>query len=153
MSGRIEARFARLRGEGRAWLVTFLTAGDPDLATSAELLAGLPAAGADLIEIGMPFTDPMADGPSIQAAGQRALKAGISMDRTFAMVRRFRAETRDFAQSRPRQHSQHWRVVTQTQRGACGCALTGQRKGMCEGMTDEASRDAMTSVDRRFHRK
>ena len=68
MSGRIDARFARLREEGRAGLVTFLTAGDPDLSTSAALLTGLPAAGADLIEIGMPFTDPMADGPSIQAA-------------------------------------------------------------------------------------
>ena len=91
MSGRIEARFARLRGEGRAGLVTFLTAGDPDLATSAELLAGLPAAGADLIEIGMPFTDPMADGPAIQAASLRALAAGARMATTFDLVRRIRA--------------------------------------------------------------
>ena len=91
MSGRIEARFARLRGEGRAGLVTFLTAGDPDLATSAELLAGLPAAGADLIEIGMPFTDPMADGPAIQAASLRALAAGARMATTFDLVRRVRA--------------------------------------------------------------
>ena len=91
MSGRIEARFARLRGEGRAGLVTFLTAGDPDLATSAELLTGLPAAGADLIEIGMPFTDPMADGPAIQAASLRALAAGARMATTFDLVRRVRA--------------------------------------------------------------
>ena len=76
VSGRIGARFAELREAGRAGLVTFLTAGDPDHETSLALLAGLPAAGADLIEIGMPFTDPMADGPSIQAASLRALAAG-----------------------------------------------------------------------------
>ena len=91
MSGRIDARFAQLRAEGRAGLVTFLTAGDPDLATSAELLAGLPEAGADLIEIGMPFTDPMADGPSIQAASLRALAAGARMATTFELVRKVRA--------------------------------------------------------------
>ncbi|QQS14204.1 MAG: tryptophan synthase subunit alpha [Rhodospirillales bacterium] len=94
---RIAGRFARLKDEGRAALITYVTAGDPDLDTSYQILKGLPAAGADLIELGMPFTDPMADGPSIQAAGQRALKAGISMDKTFAMVRRFRAETGDDA--------------------------------------------------------
>jgi tryptophan synthase alpha chain len=92
---RITKRFEKLKAEGRAGLITYVTAGDPNLDVSYEILKGLPAAGADLIEFGMPFTDPMADGPSIQAAGQRALKAGISMDRTFAMVRRFRAETRD----------------------------------------------------------
>jgi tryptophan synthase alpha chain len=91
VSGRIDARFAQLRAEGRAGLVTFLTAGDPDLATSAELLAGLPEAGADLIEIGMPFTDPMADGPSIQAASLRALAAGARMATTFELVRKVRA--------------------------------------------------------------
>ena len=88
--GRIEARFAELRRAGRAGFVTFLTAGDPDLATSQALIDGLPAAGADLIEIGMPFTDPMADGPAIQAAGLRALKAGATLSRTLDMVRRFR---------------------------------------------------------------
>ncbi len=92
---RITKRFEKLKAEGRAGLITYVTAGDPNLDVSYEILKGLPAAGADLIEFGMPFTDPMADGPSIQAAGQRALKAGISMDRTFAMVRRFRAETED----------------------------------------------------------
>jgi len=92
---RVTKRFEKLKAEGRAGLITYVTAGDPNLDVSYEILKGLPAAGADLIELGMPFTDPMADGPSIQAAGQRALKAGISMDRTFAMVRRFRAETRD----------------------------------------------------------
>jgi tryptophan synthase alpha chain len=91
VTGRIGARFARLRGEGRAGLVTFLTAGDPDLATSAEILAGLPEAGADLVEIGMPFTDPMADGPSIQAASLRALAAGARMATTFELVRGIRA--------------------------------------------------------------
>jgi tryptophan synthase alpha chain len=92
---RITRRFEKLKAEGRAGLITYVTAGDPNLDVSYEILKGLPKAGADLIELGMPFTDPMADGPSIQAAGQRALKAGISMDRTFAMVRRFRAETGD----------------------------------------------------------
>ena len=87
---RIDDRFAELRKEGRAGLVTFVMAGDPDLETSAEILDGLPGAGADIIEIGMPFTDPMADGPSIQAAGLRALKGGQTLRKTLAMVRVFR---------------------------------------------------------------
>jgi len=87
---RIERRFAALRQEGRAGLATYLTAGDPDPDTSARLLGGLAAAGADLIEIGMPFSDPMADGPAIQEAGQRALKAGMSLRRTLALVRELR---------------------------------------------------------------
>jgi len=88
---RIAARFAALQREGRAGLVTFVMAGDPDPATSSAILAALPAAGADLIEVGMPFTDPMADGPAIQAAGVRALKAGQDMVRTLELVRAFRA--------------------------------------------------------------
>lgn len=88
---RIAARFAALKDEGRAGLVTFITAGDPDPATSFEILKGLPAAGADLIELGMPFTDPMADGPAIQASSLRALKAGATMHKTLDLVRRFRA--------------------------------------------------------------
>jgi tryptophan synthase alpha chain len=95
VSGRIAARFAQLHEERRAGLVAFLTAGDPDLETSFELIAGLPAAGADVIEIGMPFTDPMADGPSIQAAGLRALAAGARTTRTLDLVRRFREQDRD----------------------------------------------------------
>jgi tryptophan synthase alpha chain len=87
---RIERRFAALREEGRAGLITYLTAGDPDPDTSARLFAGLPAAGADLIEVGMPFSDPMADGLAIQEAGQRALKAGMSLRRTLALVRELR---------------------------------------------------------------
>jgi tryptophan synthase alpha chain len=93
--GRIARRFAALRAEGRAGLVTFLTAGDPDHATSARLIKGLPAAGADLIEIGMPFSDPMADGPAIQAAGLRALAAGQDMKKTLAAVREFRTGDND----------------------------------------------------------
>jgi tryptophan synthase alpha chain len=88
---RIARRFAALKAEGRAGLVTFITAGDPDHETSAALLRGLPGAGADLIELGMPFSDPMADGPAIQAASQRALKAGANMRKTLALVRDFRA--------------------------------------------------------------
>jgi tryptophan synthase alpha chain len=87
---RIERRFAQLKQEGRAGLVIYLTAGDPDPETSFALFSGLAGAGADLIEIGMPFSDPMADGPSIQAAGQRALKAGTTLRSTLAMVRRLR---------------------------------------------------------------
>ncbi len=87
---RLDARFASLRTEGRAGLITFTTAGDPDAATSQAIMAGLPAAGADVIEIGIPFSDPMADGPAIQLASQRALKAGASLKKTLAMVRDFR---------------------------------------------------------------
>jgi tryptophan synthase alpha chain len=94
-TNRIAARFARLRAEGRAGLVPFISAGDPDSATSAEILAGLPAAGADLIEIGMPFSDPMADGPAIQASSQRALRAGASLRQTIALVRDFRQKDAD----------------------------------------------------------
>jgi tryptophan synthase alpha chain len=90
-STRIDRRFAALAAEGRPALVTFVTAGDPDHQTSAAILAALPAAGADVIELGMPFSDPMADGPAIQAAGQRALRAGETLTRTLAMVRAFRA--------------------------------------------------------------
>ena len=90
--GRLTQRFAELKAGKRAGLVAYISAGDPDAATGYEILKGLPAAGADLIELGMPFTDPMADGPSVQAAGQRALKAGITVDATFDMVRRFRQE-------------------------------------------------------------
>ncbi len=91
MTARIDARFAALRAEGRAGLVTFTMMGDPDIETSYEILAALPAAGADIIEIGSPFTDPMADGPVIQAAGQRALAAGITLEKTLGLARRFRA--------------------------------------------------------------
>lgn len=91
---RIEKRFAALKTEGRAGLFVYFTCGDPDEATFEKLFKALPGAGADLIEVGMPFSDPMADGPAIQAAGLRALKAGMTLAKTLAIVRRFR-ETDD----------------------------------------------------------
>ena len=90
MTTRIDRRFGTLREQGRAALVTFTMAGDPDRDTALAILKALPAAGADVIELGMPFTDPMADGPAIQAAGLRALNAGQDMKRTLALVRDFR---------------------------------------------------------------
>lgn len=95
MTTRIDRRFADLARQGRPALVTFVTAGDPDMATSLAILKSLPAAGADLVELGMPFSDPMADGPAIQQAGQRALKSGQTMVRTLEMVRQFRQEDAD----------------------------------------------------------
>jgi len=92
MSKRIEARFAALKAAGRGGFVAFVTAGDPDAETSARLIKGLPGAGADLIELGMPFTDPMADGPAVQASSQRALRAGATMKGTLAIVRDFRTQ-------------------------------------------------------------
>ena len=89
---RLETKFAALKGQGRAGLITFITAGDPDLETSSKILARLPQAGADIIELGMPFSDPMADGPAIQASSQRALKAGQTMVKTLAMVKAFRTK-------------------------------------------------------------
>ncbi len=89
---RIAARFAELQARGRGALVTFLEAYDPDEATSMAILRGMPGAGADLIEIGMPFTDPMADGPTVQAAGLRGLKAGATLARTLGMVKAFRVD-------------------------------------------------------------
>lgn len=87
---RIDARFEKLKAQGRSALVTFVTAGDPDFDTAMEIVNGLPAAGADIIELGMPFTDPMADGPAIQAASLRALETGHNMHKTLDMVRAFR---------------------------------------------------------------
>ncbi|QDW35737.1 tryptophan synthase subunit alpha [Bradyrhizobium sp. KBS0727] len=92
MTTRIDARFAELAKQGRSAFVTFLMAGDPDPKTSLDVIKALPKAGADIIEIGMPFTDPMADGPSIQAAGLRALKAGMTLKKTLEMVRAFRKD-------------------------------------------------------------
>ena len=89
---RIDQTFARLKTQGRGGLVTFITAGDPDYETSLAMLKGLPAAGADIIELGMPFSDPMADGPAIQASSLRALQAGQTMKKTLSMVRDFRKE-------------------------------------------------------------
>jgi len=91
MSTRIERRFAELKAEGRSGLVVFVTAGDPDYQTALDLVKALPAAGADVIELGMPFTDPMADGPAIQASSLRALKSGMTIKKTLAFVQEFRA--------------------------------------------------------------
>ncbi|KFI33453.1 tryptophan synthase subunit alpha [Haematobacter missouriensis] len=87
---RIDAKFAALKAEGRKAFVSYIMAGDPDVDTSLEVMKGLPAAGVDVIELGHPFTDPMADGPTIQRAGQRALEGGQTLDRTLHMVREFR---------------------------------------------------------------
>ena len=95
MTTRIDRRFAALKDEGRAALVTFVTAGDPDYDTSLKIISGLPKAGADVIEIGMPFTDPMADGPAIQAAGLRALANGQNMKKTLKLVKEFRKADKD----------------------------------------------------------
>src|SRR5580692_7072144 len=91
MTERMDRRFAALKQEGRAALMTFTMAGDPDYDAALSILKALPKAGADIVELGMPFTDPMADGPAIQAAGQRALKSGQDMKKTLAAVRAFRA--------------------------------------------------------------
>jgi tryptophan synthase alpha chain len=95
MTTRIDQRFAHCQAEGRAALVTFLMCGDPDIASSLDIIKALPAAGADVIEIGMPFTDPMADGPSIQAAGLRALRAGTTLRKTLEVVADFRKHDND----------------------------------------------------------
>jgi tryptophan synthase alpha chain len=92
---RIDRRFAALKKEGRKGLVAFITAGDPDYETSRAILLGLPGAGADVIELGMPFSDPMADGPAVQASSLRALQAGQTMQRTLELVRTFRAQDED----------------------------------------------------------
>jgi tryptophan synthase alpha chain len=92
---RLDRRFAKLKTEGRAAFVTFITACDPGFEASFEILRGLPAAGADVIELGMPFTDPMADGPAIQASSQRALKAGATLLKTLDLVKRFRESDGD----------------------------------------------------------
>lgn len=92
MTTRIDTRFTELREQGRSAFVTFLMAGDPDPATSLAIIKALPKAGADIIEIGMPFTDPMADGPAVQAAGRRALNAGMTLSKTLQMIRDFRKD-------------------------------------------------------------
>ena len=92
MTTRIDTRFAELKSQGRAAFVTYVMAGDPDPATSLEIVKALPKSGADVIELGIPFTDPMADGPSIQAAGLRALKVGMTLTKTLELVRDFRKD-------------------------------------------------------------
>ncbi|MDH5797770.1 MAG: tryptophan synthase subunit alpha, partial [Paracoccaceae bacterium] len=87
---RIDDRFAKLKADGKKAFVSYIMAGDPDYATSLEIMKGLPAAGVDVIELGMPFTDPMADGPTIQLAGQRALDGGQTLEKTLQMAREFR---------------------------------------------------------------
>jgi tryptophan synthase alpha chain len=95
LSSRIDRRFAALKAEGRKALVAFITAGDPDYATAKAILFGLPEAGADLIELGMPFSDPMADGPAVQASSLRALKGGHTMQRTLDLVHAFRLQDQE----------------------------------------------------------
>ncbi len=95
MTARMDKRFADLKAEGRPALVTYFMGGDPDFETSMKIMQALPKAGADVIELGMPFSDPMADGPAIQMAGQRALKAGQNLAKTIDMARRFRETDQD----------------------------------------------------------
>jgi tryptophan synthase alpha chain len=95
MTDRLSTRFATCKAQGRAALITFVTAGDPDVAATPAILDALVAGGADIIELGMPFTDPMADGPAIQASSQRALKAGATMKKTLSLVREFRQGDND----------------------------------------------------------
>ncbi len=95
MTARLDLRFQRVAAERRAALLTFIMAGDPDSATSSAILEALPAAGADIVELGMPFTDPIADGPAIQAAGRRALEAKQTLPATLTMVKKFRAADPD----------------------------------------------------------
>ncbi|TCT44659.1 tryptophan synthase subunit alpha [Martelella mediterranea] len=95
MTERMEKRFSDLKAEGRPALITYFMGGDPDFETSLEIMKALPKAGADVIELGMPFSDPMADGPAIQMAGLRALKAGQTLNRTLELAREFRKEDAD----------------------------------------------------------
>ena len=95
MSGRLVRRFAALKAQDRAGFIAYVMAGDPDSETSLAILRGLPAAGADVIELGLPFSDPMADGPSIQRAAQRALKQGVDLDAVLGLARRFRETDRE----------------------------------------------------------
>jgi tryptophan synthase alpha chain len=95
MPSRIDHCFARLSSQSRAALIAFVTAGDPDYASAKEVMFGLPKAGADIIELGMPFSDPMADGPAIQASSQRALKAGMTLAKTIRLVAEFRVQNQD----------------------------------------------------------
>lgn len=95
MTARMDKRFADLKAEGRPALVTYFMGGDPDFETSLKIMKALPRAGADIIELGMPFSDPMADGPAIQMAGQRALKGGQNLAKTIDMARRFRETDQD----------------------------------------------------------
>ena len=123
MTTRIDARFAKCRAEGRAALVTFVMCGDPDLATSLDLLRALPKAGADVIEVGMPFTDPMADGPSIQAAGPCQVSApetaSAGMSHT---VRNFSAISIAVARPVPRPTTNTLRASTRVSMKACQSA-------------------------------
>lgn len=89
---RIDAKFAELKAAGKKAFVAYVMAGDPDEATSLEIVKALPAAGVDIIELGLPFTDPMADGPTIQLAGQRALDGGMTLEKTLAVAKAFREE-------------------------------------------------------------
>ncbi len=98
---RIDDTFARLKAEGKKAFVAYIMGGDPDEATSLAVMQGLPAAGVDVIELGMPFTDPMADGPTIQAAGQRALEGGMTMDKVLNLVRALLLQPDLFPRRRP----------------------------------------------------
>ena len=109
---RIDDTFARLRAQGRKAFVTYVMCGDPDLETSLQVIKGLPGAGVDIIELGLPFTDPMADGPTIQLAGQRALEAGMTLEKVLGAVREFRTGDTTIARSVPSSFSKIIRAPT-----------------------------------------
>ena len=113
MTTRIDRRMAKLKSEGRPALVTYIMGGDPDYDTSLSIMKALPISGSDIIELGMPFSDPMADGPAIQAAGQRALKGGQTLARTLKMASEFRAGDDETCRDR---NGQRWQRVSDFQR-------------------------------------
>ena len=147
---RIDAKFAELKAAGKKAFVTYVMAGDPDYSTSLEVVKGLPAAGVDIIELGLPFTDPMADGPTIQLAGQRALDGGMTLERTLEIARRF--HTVFLSHVPPLGGKQVERIKARgTEDGAVGSQSTGERRVMI-GQSDDPARRFIALVDELYDR-